>query len=80
MKGARNKGPKISYMFYFFITFTTVCQGLPVLWSSGPSVTEGLKHHGFALWFSITTNELSYAGKLHNIFPLKLKYRHISKG
>lgn len=30
-KGAWTPGPKISYMLYFFITFTTVCSGFSVL-------------------------------------------------
>ena len=55
-RGPGTKGPQVSYMFYFFVTFTTVCKGLSVLKLGRPSVAEGLKLHGFALWFLIPTS------------------------
>lgn len=42
-------------MFYFFITFTTVCQGLSVLGLCRLSGTEGFKLCGLTIWFLIPT-------------------------
>lgn len=42
-RGLGTKDHKVSYMFCFFVTFTTVCRGLSVLRLGRPSVAEGFE-------------------------------------
>lgn len=73
-----NKGPKISSMFYFFITFTTVSKAFH--FCGRMSLTEGLKLYGCALWFLIPTEWLCLGWKVAcTFFSLELEFRHISR-